>query len=387
MLVERLAWYGFESASRRSSPPPWPAPRCPRGGAPGRRALRAPGRARGSCRTRALPAGSPVARGLGRTPFCWAIWARLDVCPAAGGIRVPHGRRRAGGALPRPLLPAGPAARARCRAVRRRAGVRHRRTARVAGKPSPGFYAAALASLGSSGEGPAAMVGDDLWSDIEGAQRAGLAGWLVRTGKFRDEALRQSGIRPDRILPQRRRPGRGVTVRLLRAIRRGLPFCLLAAPLPLLAPGEGLRRRRGAGRQRHRARRWCSSAGTSSIPTRPASSPGWRMPFTSRPGAVTIRRELLFRPGEPYDSARVAESERNLRALGIFRRVRSTRSVPIPGWSCGCSPRTGGAPRPTGGSAAPAAMSSSPSAWSKTTCWAPPAARRCAIARPPTAPA
>jgi hypothetical protein len=38
--------------------------------------------------------------------------------------------------------------------------------------------------------------------------------------------------------------------------------------------------------------------------------------------AATIRRELLFRPGEPFDSARVAESEHNLRALGIFRRVR-----------------------------------------------------------------
>jgi surface antigen Omp85-like protein len=37
--------------------------------------------------------------------------------------------------------------------------------------------------------------------------------------------------------------------------------------------------------------------------------------------AVTVRRELLFRPGEPYDSASVAESERNLRSLGIFRRV------------------------------------------------------------------
>lgn len=35
-----------------------------------------------------------------------------------------------------------------------------------------------------------------------------------------------------------------------------------------------------------------------------------------------IRRELLFQPGEPYDSALVAESERNLRALGIFRRVQ-----------------------------------------------------------------
>jgi phospholysine phosphohistidine inorganic pyrophosphate phosphatase len=73
-------------------------------------------------------------------------------------------------------------------------------TARVAGKPSVGFYAAALASLGP-GAGPAAMVGDDLWSDIEGAQRAGLSGWLVRTGKFRDELLRTSGVRPDRILP------------------------------------------------------------------------------------------------------------------------------------------------------------------------------------------
>ena len=34
-----------------------------------------------------------------------------------------------------------------------------------------------------------------------------------------------------------------------------------------------------------------------------------------------IRRELLFQPGETYDSARVNESERNLRALGIFRDV------------------------------------------------------------------
>ncbi|HEU5040334.1 MAG TPA: POTRA domain-containing protein [Gemmatimonadales bacterium] len=38
--------------------------------------------------------------------------------------------------------------------------------------------------------------------------------------------------------------------------------------------------------------------------------------------AHTIRRELLLHPGEPYDSALVAESERNLRALGVFRRVR-----------------------------------------------------------------
>jgi hypothetical protein len=37
--------------------------------------------------------------------------------------------------------------------------------------------------------------------------------------------------------------------------------------------------------------------------------------------APVVRRELLFTAGEPYDSARIAESERNLRALGVFRRV------------------------------------------------------------------
>jgi ribonucleotide monophosphatase NagD (HAD superfamily) len=43
-------------------------------------------------------------------------------------------------------------------------------------------------------------VGDDLWSDVQGAQSAGLQGWLVRTGKFREETLRGSGITPDRVL-------------------------------------------------------------------------------------------------------------------------------------------------------------------------------------------
>jgi hypothetical protein len=45
-----------------------------------------------------------------------------------------------------------------------------------------------------------------------------------------------------------------------------------------------------------------------------------RLHFQTRP--AVIRRELLFRVGEPYDSALVAESERNLRALGVFRRVQ-----------------------------------------------------------------
>ena len=45
-----------------------------------------------------------------------------------------------------------------------------------------------------------------------------------------------------------------------------------------------------------------------------------RLHFQTR--SAVIRRELLIRAGQPYDSALVAESERNLRAMGIFRRVK-----------------------------------------------------------------
>jgi phospholysine phosphohistidine inorganic pyrophosphate phosphatase len=72
--------------------------------------------------------------------------------------------------------------------------------AAVAGKPSPAFFEAAVRSLGLAADRSVAMVGDDLWSDVQGAQRAGLQGWLVRTGKFREEALQGAGIAPDRIL-------------------------------------------------------------------------------------------------------------------------------------------------------------------------------------------
>ena len=73
-------------------------------------------------------------------------------------------------------------------------------TAAVAGKPSAAFFGAAVARLGRPADRSVAMVGDDLWSDVEGAQRAGLQGWLVRTGKFREDTLRTSGVSPDRIL-------------------------------------------------------------------------------------------------------------------------------------------------------------------------------------------
>lgn len=73
------------------------------------------------------------------------------------------------------------------------------KSAVVAGKPSAEFFVSALASLGEPAEA-VAMVGDDLWSDVEGAQRAGLQGWLVRTGKFREELLSHASVTPDRIL-------------------------------------------------------------------------------------------------------------------------------------------------------------------------------------------
>jgi ribonucleotide monophosphatase NagD (HAD superfamily) len=72
--------------------------------------------------------------------------------------------------------------------------------ATVAGKPSPAFYGAALGSLGVVPSRDSVMIGDDLWSDVQGAQQAGLQGWLVRTGKYRASALHESGIQPDRIL-------------------------------------------------------------------------------------------------------------------------------------------------------------------------------------------
>lgn len=73
-------------------------------------------------------------------------------------------------------------------------------SAEIAGKPSSAFFAAAVSSLNLPLDRSVAMVGDDLWSDVEGAQRAGLQGWLVRTGKFRQDVLQRGSVRPDRVL-------------------------------------------------------------------------------------------------------------------------------------------------------------------------------------------
>ena len=69
------------------------------------------------------------------------------------------------------------------------------REAYVVGKPARTFFDSVLGELGVEAA-EAAMVGDDVESDIGGAQAAGLAGILVRTGKYREDAVRASGIDP-----------------------------------------------------------------------------------------------------------------------------------------------------------------------------------------------
>jgi HAD superfamily hydrolase (TIGR01458 family) len=74
-----------------------------------------------------------------------------------------------------------------------------RRDALVVGKPSRDFFATILAGIGLE-PAAAAMVGDDVETDVGGAIDAGLAGILVRTGKFREDALRDSGVEPTAVV-------------------------------------------------------------------------------------------------------------------------------------------------------------------------------------------
>jgi phospholysine phosphohistidine inorganic pyrophosphate phosphatase len=68
----------------------------------------------------------------------------------------------------------------------------------VLGKPDRAFYETALRGLGLPA-GEVVMVGDDLRTDVEGAQRAGLAGVLVRTGKYSPSDL-DADVSPDGVL-------------------------------------------------------------------------------------------------------------------------------------------------------------------------------------------
>jgi len=67
----------------------------------------------------------------------------------------------------------------------------------ICGKPARTYFEAALALLGVPAA-RAAMVGDDVTNDIEGARAAGMTGVLVRTGKFREADLTKGS--PDVVL-------------------------------------------------------------------------------------------------------------------------------------------------------------------------------------------
>jgi HAD superfamily hydrolase (TIGR01458 family) len=71
-------------------------------------------------------------------------------------------------------------------------------TAVICGKPTGPYFDAALDVLGVPRE-RALMVGDDIESDVHGAQAVGIRGALVRTGKFRPSDLAKTPA-PDDLL-------------------------------------------------------------------------------------------------------------------------------------------------------------------------------------------
>jgi phospholysine phosphohistidine inorganic pyrophosphate phosphatase len=68
--------------------------------------------------------------------------------------------------------------------------------AEIIGKPQPEFFRSALTDMGVEPE-EAVMVGDDVVSDIGGAQDCGLTGVLVRTGKYRPMDEKHPTVHPD----------------------------------------------------------------------------------------------------------------------------------------------------------------------------------------------
>ena len=71
--------------------------------------------------------------------------------------------------------------------------------AKLVGKPSRQFFEIALEGFGLPPH-QVAMVGDDVENDVGGAQRAGLMGILVQTGKYRKDLVEKSGVTPDLVV-------------------------------------------------------------------------------------------------------------------------------------------------------------------------------------------
>ena len=71
--------------------------------------------------------------------------------------------------------------------------------AKLIGKPSRNFFELALRDMSVRAE-EAAVIGDDVVSDVAGGKKLGMKGILVKTGKFRKEALERAEVKPDLIL-------------------------------------------------------------------------------------------------------------------------------------------------------------------------------------------
>jgi len=71
--------------------------------------------------------------------------------------------------------------------------------AELMGKPSRQFFQLALSDLGIRPE-DAAMIGDDILTDVLGAQEMGMQGILVKTGKYQEEIAKSTGVKPDMVL-------------------------------------------------------------------------------------------------------------------------------------------------------------------------------------------
>lgn len=64
------------------------------------------------------------------------------------------------------------------------------------GKPARDFFAMAINDIALPPQ-RVAIIGDDIYSDIGGGQAAGMTGILVKTGKYREQYVRASKIKPD----------------------------------------------------------------------------------------------------------------------------------------------------------------------------------------------
>lgn len=71
--------------------------------------------------------------------------------------------------------------------------------ATIIGKPSKEFFRQAAKMLGLPPR-ELAMVGDDIEMDVGGAQKVGMVGILVKTGKYRPELVEKSKIKPEIII-------------------------------------------------------------------------------------------------------------------------------------------------------------------------------------------